>query len=61
MDTVYILQKYIRSLDGVSATTTMVGVYPTAFKSKEKAMARKEELNFKSQNYVYLLRGMNLK
>ena len=61
MDTVYILQKYVRSLDGVSATDRMVGVYPTAFKSREKAIARKEELNFKSMNYVYLLRGLNLK
>lgn len=58
MTTIYLIKKYLKNLDGSAGV--YVGHNKCAYKNKDKAIERKDELNQKSYNYVYKVYGMEL-
>lgn len=58
MTTIYLIRRFLKDLDG--SASEFVGLYKTAYKSKEKAGLRRDMLNEKSHNYVYSIVAMEL-
>lgn len=58
MASIYLIKKYLKDLDGSAGV--YVGHNKYAYKNKDKAIERKDELNKKSYNYVYRVYEMEL-
>ena len=58
MAKIYVIKKYIKNLD--YSAGVYVGMRNIAYKDKDKANKRKDELNAKSYNYVYKVAELEL-
>lgn len=58
MTTIYLIRRFTKDMDG--SALEFVGLYKTAYKSKEKAGLRRDMLNEKSYNYVYSVVAIEL-